>query len=276
MAGIKRGCLRGKNMSIARVFPTRTNMTPTDQDAYFSYPGLFTPVYDEVHISTIFIWDKVDAKRLVTAWANHGETIRIGGCAFDDPGGEFVPGMYLKKGITITSRGCPFNCWFCYVPRREGKIRELEIKEGNIIQDSNFLACSKGHRQQVYEMLKKQRAIEFKGGLDLRLLTDWDIEQLRGLKIKELWFACDSKEALKPLRKIADKLRLFTRDQKHCYVLIGWDRQEEEMRLNAVLEFGFMPFAQLYKDESEKKYSREWKEFATHWSRPAFYMGNIR
>jgi hypothetical protein len=44
-------------MKIARVFPTRTSMTPTDPDAYVGLPDLFTPQYDEVHISVAFTWD---------------------------------------------------------------------------------------------------------------------------------------------------------------------------------------------------------------------------
>jgi hypothetical protein len=35
---------------------------------------------------------------------------------------------------------------------------------------------------------------------------------------------------------------------------------------------GAMPFAQLYKDKNGKpNYSKEWKDFARIWSRPAIY-----
>ena len=64
---------------------------------------------------------------------NLGVPVHMGGPAFNMPGGDFVPGMYLKKGYVITSRGCPNRCWFCSVPRREGgRLRELPITEGNI------------------------------------------------------------------------------------------------------------------------------------------------
>ena len=260
---------------IARVFPTRTSMTPTDQDAYFSYPDLFTPKYDEVHISTVFTWDIPKARVLAKAWEDYGK-VKIGGCAFGNKGGEFVPGMYLKKGITITSRGCPNRCSFCFVPKREGKLRELPIVEGNIIQDNNFLACSKEHRQKVYQMLVKQKGICFKGGLEARRLTDWDINQLRELAIKELWFACDHKNAIRGIREIAYKMtKYFASHKLLCYVLIGDDMIENEARLKAVFNAGMYPFAQLFRD-GHKTYAKKWRDFARTWSRPAAYKTLMR
>ncbi len=41
-------------MKLARVFARRTNMCPTDQDAYFGEPELYMPKYDEIHISVTF------------------------------------------------------------------------------------------------------------------------------------------------------------------------------------------------------------------------------
>ena len=43
-------------------------MTPTDQDAYYSYPELFMPKYDEVHISCTFTWDIEKSKELAYQW----------------------------------------------------------------------------------------------------------------------------------------------------------------------------------------------------------------
>jgi radical SAM superfamily enzyme YgiQ (UPF0313 family) len=107
-------------------------------------------------------------EKLEKAWRNVAP-VTVGGPAFDEPGGEFVPGMYLKPGYVITSRGCPNNCWFCQVPKREGGvIRELEIKDGNNILDDNLLACSEDHIRKVFDMLKKQKYGRpfFTGGLE--------------------------------------------------------------------------------------------------------------
>lgn len=161
------------------------------------------------------------------AWeAATDKPVKIGGPVFDDPcTGEFVPGRYIREGVTFTSRGCCNNCKFCFVPKREGKLRELkEVAPGNIIQDNNFLACGREHRARVYDMLKTQKAICFQGGLEAARLTDWDIEEMRGLRIAELWLACDSKERIKPFLKTMERLREagFNRNKIRCYNSKEW------------------------------------------------------
>lgn len=259
-------------MKIARVFPKKTSMCPNNKDAYFDVPDMFTPFYDEVHISCTFTWDKERAEYLKYQWANHGKKVLIGGPTYNSPANDFVSGMYLRKGITITSRGCPNNCSFCLVPKREGKIQELPIVEGNIIQDNNFLACSKSHRDKVFEMLKNQKAIEFKGGLEARRITPQIAEQLRGLKIKSLWLSCDADGAVNGLRKAVSILNSagFTRSHIYCYVLCGSDMKKEEELLREVWNIGCRPFAQLYQPaEAKIEYSGQWKKFACAWCRPA-------
>ncbi len=264
-------------MRIARVFPRQTSMSPVDNDAYYDVPNLFTPYYDEVHISVTFTWDIERAKELAVNWGNHAKSIKIDGCAFGNKGDVFLPGMYIKKGITFTSRGCPYNCEFCLVPVREGGVRELPVVEGYIVQDNNFMACSKKHKMKVYDMLKTQSRIEFKGGLDKRLLTKWDIEQMRGLRIKSLWFSCDSPNDLKKLAKITPMLKDFSPEKKYCYVIIGKDKLEEEHRLREIWRLGFYPFAQLHRNLTDSiKYSKEWKRFARTWSRPAAYKSLLK
>lgn len=266
---------------IIRVFPRRTALTPRDEYVFFDVPGLFIPEHDEVHVCCIFTWDIEVAQYLYYQWKESTDKpVYIDGPAFGNSGGEFVPGRYVKKGVIFTSRGCPNNCGFCLVPKREGKLREMPIFPGNIINDNNFLACSRQHRGQAYEMLRKQKAVEFKGGLEAGRLTDWDIEQMRSIRIRRLFFACDSDESLPVIRKTAEQLYSagFKRDNLHCYVLIGDDMKQNEARLLSVLEAGMMPFAQLYQPPEWIEYSPEWRKFARLWSRPAFYMAkyNVR
>jgi len=273
-------------MKIARVFPKRTNMSPTDLDCYFSVPPCFIPKYDEIHISVVFTWDITYAEFLKKQWEQVCSIVKIGGPAFNDSGGEFTPGLYTKQGITITSRGCPNNCSFCFVPKREGKIRELEIKEGNIIQDNNFLACSKQHRDKVFEMLKNKRAISFVGGLEPARITDEIVEQLRGLKIKDLWLAYDMPASDRFLEKAVNKLsKYFKRDKIRCYILIGYEGdtvEKAEARCRRAWEIGVLPFAQRYRIDSRDyknsflQKSKEWQDLARTWSRPAATKSHIK
>lgn len=123
---------------ITRVFPRRTAATPEDPYAFTGPPPCGElPDISEVHISVTFTYDMQKAERLADMWSATGLPVRMGGPAFCEPGGAFVPGRYLKYGYVITSRGCPNRCWFCSVPKREGGVlRELPITSGwNVLDE---------------------------------------------------------------------------------------------------------------------------------------------
>lgn len=259
---------------IARVFPTKTNLCPEDEHSYFSSPDMFTPNYDEIHVSCQFTWDIDRAYELAETWKSKGN-VKVGGVAINGESKEpFKAGIYLKKGVTITSRGCPNNCSFCLI--KNNLIELNEFPEGNIIQDNNFLACSDQHRERVYSMLKKQSGIEFKGGLEAARVTPKIADELRSLRVKSLWLACDHDSAIKPLRRAVEILLNagFKKSHLYCYVLIG----KEEMRLREVFDIGCMPFAQLYQPPERKKieYSPQSKVFQRTWCRPAAYKSFLK
>jgi len=215
-------------------------------------------------------------------WSKLGKT-RIGGPARPIYYEDFMPGRYIKKGITFTTRGCNFNCPWCLVPRMEGTFRELHhIEPGNIIQDNNILLSSKKHLNKVFDMLRKEKSIRFKGGFDCRLLRDWHIEQLRNLKIKELWLALDYENRFEVFQNACEKLAKagFTKDQLRCYVLAGYKESifRAEVRLKFAYKCGTLPFIQPYRNSKSNKdeYSDEEKDFIRNWSRPAIIKSMMK
>jgi len=272
---------KGLDNKILRIFIRRTSQTPDDNYVKIGMPDLFMPQdVDEVHISTIFSWDIENALNLKRNYELYYPKVLVGGPAFANGTyvQKFVSGMYVKKGITITTRGCNFKCPFCLVGKKEGKFQEINIEEGNIIQDNNILLASKDHLRKVFDMLKKQKGIRFVGGLDKRLIKDWHIEELRSLSIKELWFSFDSWDNKKEFIKVMDKLKKsgFRRNQIRCYVLAGFNEpiQNSEDRLRFIYKCGALPYVQLYQSISvKKKYagetSRKDNLFIRQWSRPA-------
>lgn len=265
---------------IIRVFPRRTKWTPDDSLAFIGDPPLFRPDPLPVHVSVTFTWDLPEATRLAKAWAHHYSDVRIGGPACDDPGGDFTPGLYMRRGVTITSRGCPRRCPWCVVPRRSGAIRELPIAAGHIVNDDNLLACSREHVEAVFGMLRAQsRGAVFGGGLDARLLQDWHRPLLDTIRVGELWFACDTLAGLKPLERTAAILDGIPIKKRRCYVLLAFDPGETlagaEVRCQQVYALGFLPFAQLYQPFDQagglRAYPDAWRRLARKWSRPAAY-----
>lgn len=264
-------------MRFLRVFPRRTKWTPVDDLAFVGDPPLFRPDVDAVHVSCTFTWDLPEARRLREAWAQFYPRVKLGGPALGDPGGEFVPGRYVKPGVVITSRGCPKACHWCFVPRREEGIRELPITDGWIVQDNNLLACSRRHIEAVFEMLRRQRkGAIFSGGLDTTLLQPWHAELLASIRLSEVWVACDTATRMRWLRYAGELLGDLPVRKRRCYVLIGYGSESlsmAERRLEAVYALGFLPFAQLYRSETPIGWSREWRALAKKWSRPAAYRG---
>ncbi|MFA7115415.1 MAG: hypothetical protein WC214_08165 [Candidatus Omnitrophota bacterium] len=264
-------------MKIARVFPRVTKATPTDPLAFYDAPGLFVPDVDEVHVSVAFSWDMQQAEFLADQW-RHVAPVKIGGPAFNQPGAAFVPGMYVRDGYVITSRGCPNRCWFCSVWQRENGLTELPVTEGWNLLDDNILACSEQHIRSVFAMLKRQPTqAQFTGGLEAARLKDWHVHLLADLRPKQMFFAYDTPDDYEPLIIASSKLREagFTRNQMRCYCLIGGPRdtiQQAESRLRQCLELGFFPMAMLWRD-SKGTTVPEWRAFQRSWARPALiYM----
>lgn len=261
---------------IARVFPRKTKASPDDDLAFFGPPPLLVlPEIDEVHISVSFTYDMKKAEDLAFQWEMVGVPVKVGGPAYDDPGDEFIPGMYLKKGYTITSRGCNNNCWFCMARQREGRLRELPIKDGWDILDNNLLQCSEKHIREVFEMLKRQPVRpKFTGGLEAKELKSWHCDLLREVKAQRMYFAYDTPDDYEPLVEAGKMLRnAGITPQSHiaaCYTLIGYKGdtfENAKKRLDQTIKAGFMPYAMLYRDKNGEV-KEEWKRFQREWLRP--------
>jgi len=241
------------------------------------------PAFNEVHISVAFTEDKPIAEGLAEEWGHITETVKIGGPAYDDPGGDFIPGRYLKRGYVITSRGCPNNCWFCKVPHREGrKMRELPIAKGWNVLDSNLLACSRGHITSVFEMLKQQsKRARFTGGLEAARLEDWHVGLLWDLRPDMMFFAYNTPDDLEPLVEAGKMLcrANFTRRHLRCYVLIGTPMDtigSARARLMSAWDAGFLPMAMLWSGKRGQVQSKEWKTLQREWARPAITKSVVK
>jgi hypothetical protein len=119
-----------------------------------------------------------------------------------------------------------------------------------------------------------KKPARFVGGLQASRLTDWHVEKLRGLRIGELWFACDTPGALRPLKKALARLNgVFRRRQLRCYVMVGQGGETVEQarhRLEQVWEAGCLPFAQMYHDDAGPVLTTPpWRKLVREFSRPA-------
>lgn len=270
-------------MPILRVFPRQTKATPQDEYVAIGSPGLFIPDdITEIHISVAFTWDMFEAERLAEEWSKYGN-VKLGGPAFNEPGGEFIPGMYLKPGYVITSRGCPNHCWFCAVPKREHNgLHELVIHDGWNVLDDNLLACSEEHIRSVFCMLKRQKhKARFTGGLEAKSLRLWHCKLLAELKPEQMYFAYDTPDDYEPLRNASNLLKEVGILDPHkigCYCLIGYSGdtfQKAETRLLQIVELGMRPYAMLMRDNTGKSH-QDWSHFQARWLQPKTIFSMLR
>lgn len=242
--------------------------------AFVGYPPLFRPRADEVHVSVAFTWDIPKAESIAAAWREFYPVVRRGGPAYGDRGGDFVPGQYVKDGVTFSSRGCPNRCDFCLVRR---PWRALRIRPGNLLQDDNFLAGSWSHLEAVIQMLRKQRfgRVEFTGGLEAERITPKVVELLRSLTFRQLFTAYDRPEDGPAVQAALERLARAGcyRRQLRCYVLMGRGDDTVDAargRLEQVWDWGGLPFAMLYVGlDGRPSTDPEWRALQREWTRPA-------
>ncbi len=142
------------------------------------------------------------------------------------------------------------------------------------MQDNNILACPKDHQRKVFAMLRKQKRVCLRGGIDSRLVTDWFLNEVTSLRLSEIWLAYDDENNLDTLQVI-NRLRAkgIKQYKIRCYCLIGYNsdtREKAEERCMRIYRQGADPFAQLY-DQYNGEDIKLWKQLARKWSRPAVY-----
>ena len=145
-------------MPILRVFPRKTNATPQDEYVAIGSPGLFVPDdISEIHISVTFTWDLREAEILAQQWSHYGN-VKIGGSTTGMCGEAFIPGLYLKQGYVITSRGCHNHCWFCSVPVMIiCRLSNMLLIYSNRLTTSAKMFCAVTSSSVIHDWRKFQR-----------------------------------------------------------------------------------------------------------------------
>jgi hypothetical protein len=264
---------------IIRVFPTKTSHTPDDELVFFGPPPFefLIPEANEVHVSVTFTWDREEGEKLFGMWQDifPGRT-KLGGPAFNSPNDDFVPGMYLKQGVTRSTKGCFRKCDFCMVPEREGKFKLLnKFYPGHIVQDNNLIGAPMKHLIKVFEMLEKQSRVTFSGGIDVRIMTQEKADLFKKLKIETIFMAYDQEEQYEYLVKACEMLKPLKPARLSAYVLVGYEDdtpEAAEQRLRKAFMAGCYPYMMFYRDDhgfSKAAIDPAYNELKGHWNNRA-------
>ena len=193
---------------------------------------LYSVWADKIYVSVVFDWNK----HLADEW--EGRAV-IGGSGWDlkvqlPPEIESVQ-PHMNWGFT--TRGCIRNCPFCVVPRKEGQISIVDdvlgIWDGKskdiTLMDNNILASPQEHQDRIFAQLRDNGLrVDFNQGLDHRLITKENAQQLKLVRHKEYHFAFDHPCMQGSVDTAIDHLHHAGINRSIWYVLVGYNTTIEQ------------------------------------------------
>ena len=221
--------------------------------------------YDRVYSSKVFDFTPVDPYL-------PDEAIRGGTGYSDIPMNQALPSemddmfpdysIYPECDFAIgyLTRGCPNNCRWCVVPKKEGKIRpyrdwkDLVRKDTDklVLMDNNILSCEYGI-SQLESLIGSRYQIDLNQGMDARLVNDriaYILSRLRWIRF--IRFSCDQKAQIEPVKRTIELLgRHGVKPYKiFIYILVTKDIQDAADRVEALKEYtGINLYAQAERNE---------------------------
>jgi len=128
-----------------------------------------------------------------------------------------------EYSMGYTTRGCIRSCDFCIVPQMEGSIKKWahpsefwdEAHDTIKLLDNNWLAIPEWFKE-TSQWIIDQGLTLMDGGMDIRLVIEKNINQIRNLKIKPGYkFAFDSSEMSGTIIEKLKLLKEYGFDLKH-------------------------------------------------------------
>ncbi|WP_269477776.1 radical SAM protein [Hominibacterium faecale] len=170
---------------------------------------------------------------------------------------DYDPFEVKNTAYGFLTRGCPRNCPFCIVSKKEGsrskQVADLSEfwKEQRYIKllDPNLLAC-RSHEKLLRQLVDSGAYVDFTQGLDIRLTTKDNIALLNKIRTKRLHFAWDNPdEDLTESFKIFDRhARIKDPSKRIVYVLtnFGSTHEQDLYRIYTLRDLGYNPYIMIF------------------------------
>lgn len=242
--------------------------------------------YDRVYVSKVFSNEYsndinicVNADEVIYGGTGYAITVKDGKEVYnkvlDKPLPDEIEHIYpdydlypeYTKNIAygFLTRGCPNDCSFCIVSKKEGRcskkvadLSEFWNGQKNIkLLDPNILAC-KDHMELLQQLIDSKAKVDFTQGLDARFINEENVKLLKQIKISMLHFAFDfmrnEENILKGLKLAKEHLKLSDRNAI-VYMLTNYDTTIEQdlYRVEKIREAGFAPDVRIYRKTSLPK-----------------------
>ena len=184
--------------------------------------------------------------------------------------------------LGFTSRGCNRKCYFCIVPRKEGKFhihqhpsefhdpshRDIMLMDNNILFDKTWFF------EVTDWILSNDLRVDFNQGLDLRLMDNDIAKRIAELRPMKMWhFAFDSldyRDSVESGLKMLADAGLNIRSKVNVYVYLHGDEQYEDalQRCKILRGLGTLPYVMVNRDAPRTQRMTDLKR----WTRPHIFF----
>ena len=160
--------------------------------------------------------------------------------------------------VAMTSRGCPRGCSFCHVAAKEGR---CAVKVADVsdfwngqkhieVLDPNITACREKH--DLFQQYADTKAtVCFNQGIDIRMITDRDIEDLNRIRLQKVHFAWDN-----PKDDLKGKFENYAKGARwkykgsygmvYCLTNFNSTMEENLYRIYTLRDLGYDPYVMVY------------------------------
>lgn len=214
-----------------------------------------------VFISVVFSWNLPQAYSKAIWYKSQGFKVRAGGPALfvntnrkymadvAELGGEVDALIHHNSQATIASRGCPVGCYFCIVPKMEGKEFTLiwDFIPRPILCDNNLSALPIEFQEHIIRRYQETDIplLDANSGFEPHTFTEDTYNRWKVINRGPWRFALDEMGELEDVRRMMTILKDEPANKKRVYVLIGNEQiQSCYERIMKVIEWGGEPHCQ--------------------------------
>lgn len=193
-------------------------------------------------LSVAFTWRLETAYTRARFYVAEGFKVRVGGPALfprtalrdrlaeiAEVGGEYCDAVAKHNPLaTIASRGCPVGCWFCIVPKMEGKnftlLPEFPIRP--VLCDNNLSGLPADYQEHIIRRYQDSgvKLLDANSGFEPITFTPDVYERWKPLvnEGRGPWrFAYDERKEREQVLRVMKMLADEPQKRKRVYVLIG-------------------------------------------------------
>jgi hypothetical protein len=217
---------------------------------------------ETAYLSVAFSWRLNDAYTRACWYRSLGLNVRAGGPGIftrkhyladvAELGGTYPEAVTRHNPLaTFASRGCDVGCWWCIVPKMEGRTftEYPDFTPRPVLCDNNLSGLSMDYQRHIVERYKAADVplLDANSGFAPAVFDEDSFNLWRQINRGPWRFAYDCTERRPHVERVMKMLKGVRSRRKRVYVMIGNEPVEECLtRIRHVIEWGGEPHAQPY------------------------------